>query len=259
MPFVLTNLLLAVALFSFMLACCEIGRRAGLRRLALEPDGHSIGAGPIEGAIFGLLGLILAFTFNGAANRFETRLLQIGDEANEIGTAYQRIDLLPAELQPEFKRLFREYVSTRIVAYEHGPEEGAVALNASRSRALQDEIWTLTQEVSKHPAIQPQTSTLFITAISDIFDIATTRDVAQENHPPQVVYFLLVGLGLLSSLLIGYVMCNTRYRSWFYLVLYSATIATTVFVILDMEYPRQGFIRVDFADQILANLLATMQ
>src|SRR6185369_11884510 len=81
--------------------CLEIGRALGLRGLKGDPGGALSGLGPIEGAIFGLMGLILAFTFSGAAERFDLRKHLIIEEANAIGTAYLRVDLLPPAAQPE--------------------------------------------------------------------------------------------------------------------------------------------------------------
>ena len=65
------------------------------RELARDPEGLAKGTGAAEGAVFGLLGLILAFSFSGAATRFEQRRHLITEEANAIGTAYLRLDLLP--------------------------------------------------------------------------------------------------------------------------------------------------------------------
>ena len=58
---------LAVALFFTTLLCWELGRRIGRRRTAADPEGWQAGTGVIDGAAFGLLGLILGFTFAGAA------------------------------------------------------------------------------------------------------------------------------------------------------------------------------------------------
>ena len=55
------------------------------------------GVGVIDGAVFALPGLLLAFTFSGAAARFDTRRHLIVEEANAIGTAYLRLDLLPPD------------------------------------------------------------------------------------------------------------------------------------------------------------------
>jgi hypothetical protein len=47
----------------------------------------------VEGAVFGLLGLLIAFTFSGAASRFDDRRALIVEEANDIGTAWLRVAL----------------------------------------------------------------------------------------------------------------------------------------------------------------------
>jgi hypothetical protein len=78
--------------------------------------------------------------------------------------------------------------------------------------------------------------------------------VAMHSHPPRVIYVLLTGLSLVSSMLLGYVMCGTKTRSWFYAHLVAATMTLTFYVILDLEYPRFGLIRIDTADQSLIDL-----
>ncbi len=73
MSFAFVASLSAVGLFTGMLLLFEVGRRVGIRRLARDPDGIANGSGPVEAAVVGLLGLLLAFTFSGAASRFEDR------------------------------------------------------------------------------------------------------------------------------------------------------------------------------------------
>ena len=92
------GLTFVVILFVVMLVQLEVGRRIRARHLAAGEPG---GLGAIEGALFGLLGLLLAFTFSGAAGRFDTRRQQIVEEANAIGTAYLRLDVLPASSAAE--------------------------------------------------------------------------------------------------------------------------------------------------------------
>src|SRR6187551_2897108 len=109
MSFRLLAVLLTVALFAGMMMCLEIGRRIGTVRLAQDPEGLARGASAAEGAVFALLGLLLAFTFSGAASRFEDRRWYIDSEANAIGTAYLRLDLLPEEARAPLRELFRRY------------------------------------------------------------------------------------------------------------------------------------------------------
>ena len=92
--------LFAAGLFIGMAVLLELGRRLRRHHRLRHGDSAGEGVGAIEGAVFGLMGLLLAFTFSGAASRFEGRRQLIVDEANAIGTAYLRLDLLPSAPRP---------------------------------------------------------------------------------------------------------------------------------------------------------------
>jgi hypothetical protein len=240
-------MLSAGGLFAGMLLLFELGRCVGRRRLSRDPDGVTTGAGPVEAAVFGLLGLLLALTLTGAASRFEDRRHLIAEETNAIGTAYLRIDLLPREAQPDIRNLFRRYVSARLTSYRDGASQ-------ADSLELQDRIWSAAIAAYQRPDATPHAAMLVTPALNAMIDITTTRAVALQNHPPRVIYFLLAALSLFAALLAGYVMSRTRLRSWLYMLLVSGTMSVTLFVILDMEYPRFGLIRIDAADRTLAEL-----
>ncbi len=48
-------------------------------------------------------------------------------------------------------------------------------------------------------------------------------------------------------------------RNWLHMVAFAATVTLAVYVIIDLEYPRLGLIRVDSFDQALVELRAKMQ
>src|SRR5262245_46785594 len=100
-----------------MVACLEAGYRAGRRRLRIDAAAAHEGLGSIEAATFALLGLLLGFAFSNALGRFDARRAMIVDEANAIGTAYLRLDLVPADDQPALRHLFRAYLDARIGVY----------------------------------------------------------------------------------------------------------------------------------------------
>src|SRR3954454_16928471 len=104
-------------LFVGMLVFSELGRRIGIARLARDPEGLSKGAAAAEAALFALLGLLIAFTFSGAASRFEDRRHLINSEVNAIGTAYLRLDL-PLRGSPwQRKEHMLRYVDGRVATY----------------------------------------------------------------------------------------------------------------------------------------------
>ena len=83
-----------VAMFLATLVLLEVGRRIGARFRAEDAASSKAAAAPIEGAVLGLMGLLIAFTFYGAASRFDVLRQMTVVEANDIGTAWLRLDLL---------------------------------------------------------------------------------------------------------------------------------------------------------------------
>src|SRR5262245_36707693 len=100
--FSLWAVLISLVFFA-VLAAMEWGWRIGRGRISHDGEASSAGTGTIDGAIFGLMGLLIAFSFSGAASRFDGRRHLILEESNTIGTAYLRLDLLPAEAQAALK------------------------------------------------------------------------------------------------------------------------------------------------------------
>jgi hypothetical protein len=257
MDYTLIAVCSALALFAGMLLLLEIGRRIGIRRAAKDPDGARAGAGAVEGAVFGLLGLLIAFTFAGAASRFDARRQLIVEETNDIGTAYLRLDLLPSARQPALREKFRQYVDSRLEVYRKLPDIQAAKAELARATALQGEIWN--EAVKAAGEGPPQATMLLLPALNAMIDITTTRTMAAQMHPPMSIFAMLAGLALVGSLFAGYGMTGGKTRSWIHMIGFAAMMAVTVYVILDIEYPRLGLIRVDAFDQALVELRQSMK
>jgi len=249
--------LYALAIFLAIVLFIEIGRRIGNHHLALDPEGARTGTSAIEGAVFGLLALLIAFTFSGAATRLDARRNLIVEETNAMGTAWLRLDLLPPANQPALRQAFRDYVAARIAYYRDLNELDRSSLDNARGNALQLEIWK--QSVAALPQMPtPALGSNLLQALNQMIDITTTRGVAQDTHPPLVIYLMLVALTLVSALFIGYDMAGTARRNWLYSLGYALVMVCVLYVILDFEYPRIGLIRVDYFDQIMLDLRKTM-
>jgi hypothetical protein len=209
--------------------------------------------------VFGLLGLLIAFTFSGAASRFEDRRNLINSEANAIGTAYLRIDLLPAEAQPEVRALFRRYLDVRTATYRDVADLTATTAKLAEGTALQGDIWAKAWAACRRPEAPPQAAMLLLPALNEMIDITTTRQTATRNHPPFAVFLLLCGVSLIGALLVGYGTSPNKERGWFHTMVFAAVLALTVYVIIDLEFPRLGLIRIDADDQILHELRQSMR
>lgn len=250
--------LLTVGLFLGMLAMMALGHRLRQRTLAGEADTvHSRLTG-VEAAIFGLMGLMVAFTFSGAADRYELRRQLVVEETNAIRTAYLRLDLLPAHTQPALRDRFHRYVEARLAIFRALPDIEAAYEQIAVAAALQKEIWTGILAALKEAS--SQSTIMMIPALNQMIDITSTRTSAVFAHTPKLVFVVLLIIGLVCSLLAGYVSADTKplkYR--LPLVGFAAVWSLTIYLIFDLDYPRFGIIRLDFADQAFIDLLAGMK
>lgn len=242
-----------ICLLLGMLLFTEIGRRIGTARLARHSQ-LSEGVGAAEGAVFGLLGLLLAFAFSGAADRFQDRRHLITAEANAIGTAYLRIDLMPAEAQPELRDLFRRYVDSRLNTYAAVGDMEAVKRGLAESEQLQLAIWSKAVAAGQAPGATTPPIMLLLPSLNEMIDITTDRLVATRNHPPVALFALLGILAFAGALLVGYSGSVNKDRSWLHTLTFATALSLTIYVIVDLEFPRLGLIRVDGADLVLVEL-----
>ena len=243
---------LAVGVFVGILLFLSIGRWIGQRVIGSHGSSQ-VNISSLEGAVFALMGLLIAFTFSGALQRFDLRRAQAVDEANAIGTAYLRIDLLPAAAQPKLRDTMRHYVDARIATYRKLPDVAAARAEVTRSQALQNELWAQAVAAVRLPDSRPGAELLVMPALNSMFDVTTVRLVATQIHPPNIIYAMLIGLALAAALLSGYQSAVEKAHDWVHRLGFAAIIALTVYVIIEIEHPRAGWVRIDAIDQVLVD------
>ena len=244
---------MCAAIFVGLIICLEIGYRLAAQRVKIIANAFE-GFGAIEGAVFGIFGLLLSLTFFGAASRLEARRQLIVTEANAIASAYLRVDLLPDARQPEVRRLFREYLDERIRISESSDETQALA-EVPKVASLQQAIWS--HAVSATKAGAPGTP-LLLAALNQMNEIASAKAIAVQTHLPALVFYFLFTAAMLSGLVAGFGMAR-GHRNRVSVLTYATLITLTMYVMLDIEYPRAGLIRIGAADRALTNLRDSIQ
>lgn len=250
-------LALAISILVAMLVCQELGRWIGQRELRRDPEATRFGTGVIDAGVFGLLGLLLAFAFSGAASRFEDRRQIIVQEANAIGTAWLRLDLLPPAQQPELREMFRQYTDARIATYEKIPDLDAVAVELNRASKLQGDIWNAARSAVQNAA-DPQMKILVLPPINDMFDMSTSRSSMMLTHTPWIIIALLICSALLGSMLAAYAGAD-KPRHKMHILIFNVIIAITIYVIMDLDYPRVGLIRESSVDRVMWDVRTSMK
>lgn len=251
------SIVFSVTLFLGTLLALVVGHSVGSRRIRGDTEGARVGLGAVEGAVFGLMGLLIAFTFSGAAARFDDRRELIIGEANAIGTAWMRLDLLGPEQQPKIRTTFRNYLDARLAIYRSIHDPAAALQARAESLGLANQLWVEAVAAVLDRGI-PQVGTLVLPALNEMFDIATVRTEATQMHPPMAIYAMLYALTLVSALLAGFAMAGGKRRSWLHMLGFSLVMAASVYIILDLEFPRRGLIRTDGFDGVLVDLRKSM-
>ena len=247
-----------VGVLAGILLFTDIGYRIGRRQRAREPGVSSDGIGTVDAAVFGLLGLALAFTYSGASDRLALRRAQIVQEANAIGTAYLRVDVLPGADQPPVRDLYRRYLEARIEVFDQFLDRPASQAALDRAGALQREIWKRSVAACERAA-NPGTCLLVLPPLNDMIDITTTRTMATLTHVPAIILVLLVLLSLLGALLSGHTMSAQPRRDPLHMMVFALAVSLTIYVVIDLEDPRAGLITLTSADQAMVQLRETMK
>lgn len=234
-------------LFLSLLACTEAGRRLAVRKDSAVPRNSGLS----EGAVFALFGLLLAFSFSGAADRLQHRRDLIIDEANAIGTAYLRVDVSAPRLQAPLRDAFHRYVQSRMDAYAVVADAEAFRAALGRSASIQAEIWSLAVAGGTDGETAPGGNILLLPAVNEMIDISATRAAALVTHPPDLILGLLIGLSLLCAFLIGYRDPDQQPRRWVGFGSFAIIVSLVIYVIIDLEFPRLGIIQVGGFDQLI--------
>lgn len=248
------GVIFSVSLLVLMLACLELGRRYGLTKAEEESDAVTTGKRIIEGAFFGLLSLLIAFSFSGAVSRFDDRRALIIEEANDIGTAYLRIDLLAPDVQVRMRGLFPAYLDARLSAYHALPDVEEAQQHLAQSIDLQNQIWTLAVASTRDTTSHPDSGKLLLPALNTTFDTSNSRTWAAMTHPPVIIYALLFVIALICAFIAGSTLAPARTKSWLHRLGFALLTSLSIFVILEIEYPRLGFIDIEKYDQTLIDV-----
>jgi hypothetical protein len=231
---------IAVGLLGGLFLVFEVSYRLGNRRKG-RGEGVPEQLGTVQGAVLGLLGLLLGFSFAGAASRFIDRQDLIVREANAIGTAYLRADLLTEPHRTQLRESLRKYTAARITLFETLNPTQFAALRAD-SEALHAELWA--PAVAGVKAAPSPITGRVIPAVNEVIDRHPTRLSAINRHLPLLVLEAVIGCAAVGIATVGYGSGLTGRPNRTLSAALTLLIAAVVWVTIDMDYPRRGMIRI---------------
>lgn len=232
-----------VCVVLFLIAT-EVGFRMGVWQAQRSDVPETSHTGILTGAILGLVSFLLAFTFGIAASNFSERRGTVLDEANAIGTAYLRADLLPEAEAAQMRSLLRQYTEVRVAVTEPGVTVEGYFLVIRQSESIHYDLWSLVARVAKADPLP--THSLVVVAVNEVIDMHAKRVAAGVRHtiPPTI----WIALYLVSSLALGAtgyrIGANVGKRSELLPAMVIA-FACVVSLISDLDNPRHGFLLSD--------------
>ena len=255
--FVFVSVGIALGLFVAMLLCLELGRRIGIGALAKEGEASRVGVGKVDTAVYSLFALLMGFAFSGAAGRYLSRQEHIVQEVAGIRTAWQRIPSLPPEAQAPVRTVFIRYVDALVAACAEAPGSAAEARYRVAAGKARDEMWSIALAASIVPSGE-RARMFLLPSLNEMFEQGEKEHLARQLHPPTVIFVMLGLLALASALFAGFAMASSPKRNWMYIGGVAAAIAMVSYVVIEIEFPHRGLIRVDPADQTLVDLRAEL-
>jgi hypothetical protein len=241
MPFA-SPLLLLIVVYVGSLAISELGFRMGARFRARTDEPARGLEGAVQAAALGLLALLLGFSFSLVASRYDSRREVIVREANAIGTAYLRAQLLPEPQRSESREILRRYVAERVRAYDLGTEVAATA--ATRSTELQDALWAHAMTAARDERVAPVYAASVAESLNDVIDSSEEAVTAFENEIPQSIVRLLLAIAAVVAGIAGYCDGLIERRLLLVFAVQPLLVALVIATIADMDQPFRGRVRI---------------
>ncbi len=230
-----------------ILAAIEIGRVLGLHAAGqggdaaskLEDDNLST----LEGAVLGLLALMIAFTFAMALSRFEARRDAILSEANAIGTTALRARLLPEPHSTETLKLLKEYVKIRLDITQGLASSAELAAAIDRSNTLEEALWQHAKAVAAKDNNMVPTG-LFIQTLNEMIDNQGKRLAVFRNRVPNIVFLTLFGVAAIAHAFAGYASGFAARSGRLPMYVAGFLVSAVILLIVDLDRPNAGLIEV---------------
>lgn len=243
---------LFIATVAMIVLANECGYRLGQARGRRTDRESESPVGGMVGAELGLLGFLLAFTFGIATSRYDTRREVVLDEANAIGTAYLRAEMLPEPHRAAVRRLLRDYTDVRIAKGQGTSVEEVIR----RSEEIQGRLWAeAVGAAEKDPRSVP--TGLFVQALNDVIDLHAKRVTASlRSRIPTPVWVVLYGVAILAFIAMGYHVGLIRTSRSPGILAVALTFAAVMWLVVDLDRPGEGWLTV--SQQPLLDLRSSM-
>ena len=198
--------------------------------------------GVLQGALLGVVGLILAFGLTLAVGRYEDRRAAVVAEANAIGTTYLRAQLIAEPARSRSLDLLRRYTDLALAVSKEVPNSPAMKRTVAAEGILQRQLWRLAGQAL---AAQPVASgpRLYVDSLNTTIDQQSVRLSTLNNRVPGAVLGLeLIGAAIALGLLALHI--SILGRGLVPMLAAAGLVTLLLLVTFDLDRPTRGLIKV---------------
>jgi hypothetical protein len=244
---------ICLLLFAGCILMVMAGKAIRNKFLSKDEQDSRGGVNSLLGALFGLWGFILAFTFGNSASRFENIRAMMVDEANVIRTAILRSETFPDSIRNAYKQDLRKYLEARIAYYNY--EENSAEFNKTKQGAIDigKLLWARTIKVSSLPNLGAASNAM-MTTLTGMFDIAAKRDALLLSGIPILISSMLFFLALAISFVGGFTTPVLKMKEWIVIAGFVLLACIIIYITIDLSRPTTGLIRPDVGQDRIVQL-----
>jgi len=252
--FTLSDWALALFILAVVAGVTAAGVALG-RRLRNKSETLRESFGALQGALLGVVALILAFGLTLAVGRYEDRRAAVVAEANAIGTTYLRAQLLAEPVRDRSLVLLRDYTRLALRVSNEVPGSPAMLRTIAAEKTIQGQLWGLAGQ-ALNAAPVANAPRLYVESLNDMIDQLTVRITALGNRVPTAVLAVeLLGAAAALGLLGLYL--SVLGRGWLPMLLAAALVTMLLLVTFDLDRPIRGLISIPSTPY--QSLLASMR
>jgi len=241
MFFSLSSWVVALVLFAVVGTATAAGYAAGYYLREHEAKVREP-FGVLQGALLGVVGLILAFGLSLAVGRYEDRRTATVTESNAIGTTYLRAQLIAEPARRRSLELLRRYADLALQVSGEVPDSPGMRRTTAAEGVVQRRLWGVAgHAIDGAPlASAPR---LYVDSLNATIDAQDARLSALNNRVPGAVLALEV-FGAAAALGLLALHISVLGRGLFALIAAAAIVTLLLLVTFDLDRPTRGIITV---------------
>ena len=194
----------------------------------------------VLGAILSLLGLLIGFVLTISIGGYNDRQKTEENEAIVIGSAFQKIELLPTDQQQSAQNILIDYLDARIKFFQSNTQkDNAIWKNTSLDK--QHELWQISTFEARLAPTPVNTSIL--NTFNDLYTTQEKTSVSWDFRIPNIVWGLIIFFAFVANFLIGY-SARTIERGNLLILVLPLLMALSLFIISEIDIPGKGVIHV---------------